>query len=276
MKLIKASHSLNIKDEIEILGNGILDIKGCHNSGRLIGEVTIIEQDAFGNVLFTSTDKNDIVLPGSIYVLEQMFKIRAANENEFKVTKPTIPGILVTDSINDEKIFGFMVGIGGEESNALSVVNYSDTSLSKVVPIKLTDNNAISANESTYFVTDTTLKTGFTAYYVKAIETPVIKSVYTDGSGDVTEPVINKPISTYAECYCNLSSNDLREYFRYTDNSVTNCRVNTLGLVAGLPVTTGSSTIYKDVRVVTGINFRTRYLDNDENTLKIIYRVYCI
>ena len=56
------------------------------------------------------------------------------------------------------------------------------------------------------------------------------------------------------------------------DGNIDRCRINTMGLVAGYP----AGTDIGGIRLITEINFKSRYLQNNDDTIKIIYRVYCM
>lgn len=146
--------SLHFREEVE-LENGKLQVKPV--SGRMIGEVTVNEYDKAGNLLFSETTHNDITLPGSIFVLEQMFKkgsetYRFLHPNAFPTEynstnvitskEYTEDGIGNTDwnakildantidnYISDEYTFGFMVGHGGETASSILAPTYEHNCL---------------------------------------------------------------------------------------------------------------------------------------------------
>ena len=50
------------------------------SSGKIIGAVTVDEYNKAGELIFSETTHNDVTLPGSIFVLEQIFKTAAHSE----------------------------------------------------------------------------------------------------------------------------------------------------------------------------------------------------
>ena len=105
-------------------------------SGRFVGEVQINEYDAYGRKVFSDTAYNDITLPGSIFMLEQMFKVKATNRFTHPMTN--LPTVIngksidgsnsissqTSDNIFNQKVFGFMVGNGGESGGNVIAPDY--------------------------------------------------------------------------------------------------------------------------------------------------------
>lgn len=271
--------SLKIKDELSI-ENGILNVK--HTSARMIGEVTIEEVDPLGNVVFSSTNYNDITIGGATFILEQMFK-KASGNSRFNLTgfndKQWESNI--TDSyIIEEKILGFMIGIGGEDGLSVKAPNFTATRLDQFIPFRTyTPDNPISdSDKSSYFLSSSiTLNgTNYTGLYAKKFNEIDIVPEYADGSGVVTVDnmaITDSPIYTYAKLVMDIDTVDVREYFRAADGTISNCRVNQLGLIAGRQL---SGDVYDDMKLVTIVNFKGRDLSNDENTLKMRYKIYCM
>ena len=85
--------------------------------------------------------------------------------------------------------------------------------------------------------------------------------------------ITDSPIYTYAKLVMDIDTVDVREYFRAADGTISNCRVNQLGLIAGRQL---SGDVYDDMKLVTIVNFKGRDLSNDENTLKMRYKIYCM
>ena len=148
-------------------------------------------------------------------------------------------------------------------------------------------------------------------YYAKAFNgNPKIYTKWSDGSGPVEDKDkdgkidVNVPILTYGEISLNICENDIREYFEKRDDGLENCYINQLGLVAGKPVwvqdqngrwkkdssgtysrITNKSEFGKpdnyrldfdDIHLVTTLNFKTKELSNNENTIKFTYKIYCL
>ena len=292
--------SLKINESL-LMNGELLEIHN-HISGKFIGEVTVEEIDKFGNTIFSETSRNDITLPGSIYVLEQMFKKCAKNISRFNHPINNLPigsyspntinnsgdlgsstidsEKLTEDYISSERIFGFMVGRGGETAGSLLSPRYESTNLEdhtntpSFLPIRKvnkSDADPLDGNTKYYLKYENSDNKYF---YAKGFETePTINVKYGDGSGDVTNSNIDYdvPILTYAEVVLNISEQDIREYFNAVDSS--ECYINQLGLVAGKPTDDGD---YEDIKLVTYLNFKTKDLSNDENKIRFTYKVYCL
>ena len=280
-------------------------VLGSHDSGRMIGKVTIDEYDAFGRKIFTSTETNDITLPGSIFVLEQMFKTKAGknrflhttafpkayNSNE-TMTKDFNKDD-VGDKLNEEFVFGFMVGNGGESGSGVVAPKYDSTYLRKetdtigdnsnisFLPFRIildSDDNFVNETDHTKY-TLPVVSEGKTYYFAKKFEDDIqIYSKWADGSGDVSESELgySTPILSYAEAKLKINASDLRDFFG--EGNIDSCAINQLGLVAGLKKSTNEKGIdeFDDVKLVTCVNFKARDLSNTENMLQITYKIYCI
>ena len=99
--------SLRFREDVNLNGNKL--VMSNHVSGRLIGEVTTETYNRAGKLLFSETDKNDITLPGSIFVLEQIFKrgsqsYRFLHPNEFPIefNNPNTMKLKVYSHDNDD------------------------------------------------------------------------------------------------------------------------------------------------------------------------------
>ena len=120
------------------------------------------------------------------------------------------------------------------------------------------------------------LVSGKTYYYGKKFDsTPVIRHLFTDGSevpANISETGSTKGIRVFSESICVLSNKDIREYFMLVDGNIDKCRINSLGLVSGYL----SNSDYGGVRLATTVNFRSRYLSNNDDSVRITYRMYCL
>lgn len=298
--------SLRIKEEISF--NGKL-LSMPTSSSKMIGVVDVTEYDAYGRKIFSTRNMNDITLPGSIFMLEQMFKTQADSERRF--LHPTSAFNYKYDSsetfaadassvetqpidLGEQKVFGFMVGIGGSDSGANVIApNYNISSLTKFVPFRSSsDQDEISELNKEYTFAFANGNTKY--FYVKKFDIDtdsgvsdnsnrLIRAQWADGSGDVNANEVGltttTPIVAYAQCELNVNAYDVRNYFG--DMNLDSCAINQLGLVAGQPITKtnddGSTyTDYTDVKLISCVNFKARDLSNTENTLKITYKIYCL
>ena len=290
--------TLTINDnKIEVLANK------C--SGKFVGEVTLNEYDAYGRKVFTERTYNDITLPGSVFILEKMFGIinKEPNKEHPSFMHPSAGFPIISDSTDigtrennygdgGDIIVGFMAGIGGENGSGVYAPNYVTTALSDsnnnntFIPfVSNTEiTNHINSKNWSEEVNAADIKkykdqykfsienNNNTYYYVKTIESPEIKVTAADGSGDVTEETLtsykDKPVLAYVQTTLKIDSDDLRVYFGNGGDAY----VNQIGLVSG-NLTNGE---LSSVRLVTCVNFKSRDLSNSDNTLEIIYRLYCV
>lgn len=285
--------SLLTKEKLII--NGV--VEPTHTSGKLIGEVQIIEKDKFGRTVFSTTDYNDITIAGSQFILEQLGKLPGNDNQRFY-----FPSLSSNDNnlIGQEKIIGFMVGCNGENSVGIHPVKYAEYVLSggsgDVSSLMYFKNNDDINKIDTLMgdksqVSDSNgnkLSTGEDylcplndKYYVKKPEQDLtIHHIWSDGSGSYTTDVnendttnYNIPISSYIEAKLYIDSMDCRKFFVNRDGGVSNCTVNQIGLITG--VINNDKTI-TNMRLLTSLNFKGRELSNYENTLTFIYRIYCL
>lgn len=295
--------SLLIKDSLDI-DNGIL--KTNHISARLVGEVSIEEVDPFGNIVFSSKEYNDLTIGGATFILEQMFK-KASNNARFNLTtnssnisnSPNWNTPSSSDDpnkyIEDEKIFGFMVGIGGEDGVSIKAPSFTVQQLDEFIPFRMypaVGSSTVDNDKKKLYampLSTTVNGSSYTGLYVKKFNDSSnttqnsgvdIVPEYTDGSGEVTSSNINttdSPIYTYAKAIMEIDTDDVREYFLAKDGILSNCRINQIGLVAGkYNGTSDNIDNYTDVKLVTIVNFKGRDLSNTENTLKMRYKIYCM
>lgn len=289
---------MKFNESIEF-SDGALNVP-MHTSGRLVGRLTINEYDAYGRKIFSSTEENDITLPGSIFVLEQMFKVKAnkrflhknklfpigtAGSGEYATKDGWNEGTDIP--LKDEKIFGFMVGNGGEEGSGVIAPKYESTMLAdnngaaSFLPFQIIKSGQTFDEQDKYCLSYNDIQNKKTYYYVKKFDTTThtegasISSKWADGSGDVSEDEItsySSPILTYAECVLTISATDLRDYFG--ESNIDHCAINQLGLVSGYY--NSAINDWDDVKLVTCVNFKSRDLSNSENRLQITYKIYCL
>lgn len=281
--------SIAFRESLKIISKGS-EVLLNHTSGRIIGEVEALELDMMGNVVFSyGKEYNDVILTGSTFVLEQMFKQRAPINISTLSEDMDINGDieLTTENLKDEYVFGFMVGIGGvsEMNEGVGIVNavqYTDKTLATMLPFRVVNSELEGQDAENYFMKKYHILDGDTeerySYYAKKFTgEPVIKHLFTDGSEvppNISETGTDRSIRTFTEMTCDVNAQDIRDYFNIKYQSLDNCRVNTIGLVAGFK--DDESGDMAGARLVTAINFKNRELNNTENTIRFIYRIYCI
>lgn len=302
--------SLTIKEEKITLPS--------HSSGRMIGEVTLTEKDKNGNVVSTETTYNDITLPGCVFILEQLFNVLANNDDskrykhtttvpvgkygdtttatlntystsQYTTTKASLP---TKDELVQEYVFGFMVGNGGEDSNAVISPRFESTYIedatssshnSSFLPLRKvsTGVNVDGDSEKYYMKTSVSgvgTSTGYDYYYAKSfLNPPTIVISRLDGN-DVGE-ASESPVVTYARMQFTINNTDLREYF--ADKTSESCYINQIGLVGGFPIRkeiggVDTTVDFTDIRLITTLNFLKKDLTNNENSITFTYKMYCL
>lgn len=295
---IKLSESLSFSNG-KIIAND--------KSTRLIGVLDTIGYDELGRVIFTDSNTNEVTIAGSSFILEQMFKTPASNSrflhpnsfpilygNDNKITKPTLDinqwnnntnGDTIDSAyIGNEKIFGFMIGVGGVDARSAITPKFEITSLQNYastpsyIPFRIVPSSEADPTDD-----GVKYRLGITSnnkkyYFAKEfINTPEIKAEWSDGSGEVTNndlSLYNVPISSYCKIVLNLSAADFREYF---DGNPGYCYISQLGLVAGKPIYSGQNLVdYDDVRLVTCVNFKEFDFTNNKNWFRLTYKIYCL
>ena len=269
---------LSMTDEAWITNpDGSIDFLKENHYTKMIGEIVTETLDLNGKVLFTSSPEyNDIVMTGSTLVLEKIFGVRAnliisTLSQDMNINPSVAPSTL---NLPTEQIIGFMVGYGGAGSTIGDVisVNYVDKTVASIIPFRMVAAPLATLDAAPYFMVGQV--SGQSCYYGKKFEnTPQIMHLFTDGT-DVPANITttSKGIRVFAEMVCVVSTTDIREYFNSINGNLDQCRVNSLSLVSGYP----AGADYGGIRIATKINFRSRYLTNNSDSLRITYRVYCI
>lgn len=287
----------SLKTKEQLIVNG--DIQPGHTSGRMIGEVKIIEKDKFGRTVFSTTDYNDITISGSTFILGQLAKIEPNEQQRFLFN--LLSDTYNPNKINDEKLIGFTVGYNGENNVGVLPVKYADqtlggsyNTLADIPYLKtkeqldeidnLKGNNEFATDSNGNKLSDKSkyILSKENNYYIKRHESLSIHHIWSDGSGSYTSSVnssnstnYNIPISSYVEAKLYLDSMDCREYFKSKEGyGLAKCNINQIGLITGAEDVTDNSIC--NLRLITSLNFKTRELHNYENTLTFIYRIYCL
>lgn len=296
--------SLRTKEKLIING----EIAPTHTSGRLIGEVKIIEKDKYGRTVFSTTEYNDITIGGSTYILEQLIKSES-NDNQRFLMDILSSKTYNSNFIKDESIIGFVVGYNGENSTGISTVTYTNKFLSgsysniddivyfknedifnEYETLKMNNKMLVDANGNTLSDKDKYIAVPYNNvdqyYCIKKPENVTIHHIWSDGSGSFTTDDVsgdndknyNIPISSYIELKLYIDSADCRNYFiNKTNYGLAKCGINQIGLVTGVDRTNSDidNGLY-NLRLLTSLNFKTRELHNYENTLTFLYRIYCL
>jgi hypothetical protein len=280
-----------IKDECLVELNGdifnIADDKHCLKVGGSVTANVLHETNVDGQIVnimgetIFEDDHNDIIITGSTFLLEQAFKLRSSFTMTTLSADLNVNASILPDGSNvgQEYIFGFMVGTGGSGSvkGDIIAVNYTDKDLTQLVPFRTvpTVSDLSDADKAKYAMKKQV--GNYYQYYTKKFEiTPVIKHLFIDGTEippNVNETGASKGIRIFTEMICDINSRDLREYFNVTSGNIDRCRVNTLGIVAGIPTAGGE---FACVRMIAKINFNDFMLRDLESGLRFTYKMYCV
>lgn len=277
-------HKLKMGDSIHFIDTpkGLLHYLATSpdpgHAKRLIGEVIFSEKDALGNELFSKPEYNDVVIEGSISVLEKLLGSRSTWNPETISEQLDINASVSPDNTNlkEEFIFGFMIGDGGSGASQGSVnaVNYASASVPGYFPFRQTTSQLTGDTAAKYCLYK--LEDGKHKYYGKKfLEDPVIKVLYTDGSDvptTITTTGTSKGIRVFSQMICKIDKEDGREYFTDKYGSITQARFNSLGLIMGFP----HNGDFAHVTLTTLLNFRDKELNNNKNDPKMIYTIYCV
>lgn len=250
--------------------------------------------DQFGNILFSKA-QNNVVLGGSIYVLEKLLNVRADLQvedlNSIMGINTDHPVFTVDDIIpKDHCICLWGVGIGGcgDTIGSTKPVNFYEREIGsngnsmEMVPFRVVDHELSSTDKEKYFF-HKDLGEGNTAYYLKRFqnEKPVIKVLFDDGIEDedgteVTADVYNTSsranIEVFAEINLFLTKKDVREYFNLL-GEIEKARINSIALCTGIKVEYEYGKYdYSHVNMITKLNFGNEMLENKEITFR--YRIF--
>lgn len=249
--------------------------------------------DGMGNVIF-SRKQNNVVLGGSIYVLEKLLNVRAGLQVE---TLNNIMGInnesvafSDTDIIPKEHflcLWGIGIGGAGDTIGNVHPVNFyereigSKNNSTEMIPFRVV-NEPLSETEKEMYYFHKDLGDGMMGYYLKKFAAdPTIKVLWNDGidgedGTEVTADVWNTDkttaIEVFAEITLFLSKKDGREYFDLIDE-IEKARINTISLCTGLRAEYESGKYdYQNVLMMTKLNFGNEMLENKEITFR--YRIF--
>lgn len=249
--------------------------------------------DQFGNVLFTRK-QNNVVLGGSIYVLEKLLNVRsslqAATLNDIMTINNTNPAFTATDTIPQNHymcLWGAGIGGSGDSIGSVKTVNFYEREIgsngnnAEMVPFRVVDSILTGTDATQYFFRKQMANNQY-GYYLKAFQsTPTIKILWNDGvdgedGTEVTADVYNTnrtdAIEVFAEILLQLTQKDIREYFTML-GTIEKARVNTIALCCGIKQEISSGVYdYANVVMDTKLNFGNEMLENKDITFR--YRIF--
>lgn len=264
---------VGVRDEL-MLSDGRLLVGGLDKT-KVVG-VLEITNGITGRKMFRF---NDIILPGSTYILEQMFKRRSSFgqttlSQDLQIKHTIVPN---QDNLKNETIFGIMIGNGGVETpDMIRAVKFKDKSVSGMIPIRVVDTTAdLSTADQAKYAMKKQVGSKF-YYYGKRFDVdPVVRHLFTDGTEvppniDTVDTTLG--ILAFAEVVFTISPQDVREWYVATYGNIANCRFNSITLVAGFL----DGTDFAGVRAVTKLNIPNMFLRDAESFYTFSYKVYII
>ena len=283
--------TMNLDDKLGVKKDMLY---GVHTTrqGKLF-RTSIDAVDQFGNTLFTQLE-NNVVLGGSLYVLEKLFNVRSplqvATLNEINQINADSSKVSPTDPFpSDHYVCLWGVGIGGSGDAIGNVrpVNFYEREIgskgnsTEMVPFRVVDAPLTGRDAEKYFFRKS-LTGGKIGYYLKTFESkPVIKTLWGDGvdgedGTEVTADVYNTDrqddIEVFAEIVLHLTKREIREYFTMI-GQVEKARMSTIALCAGIKHEVSSGVYdYANISMITKLNFGNEMLENKEITFR--YRIF--
>lgn len=275
MNILKIDEFVNSKEYHQIVkSSGITQRKPFDND--------VLAVDNSGNPLFTC--KNTVILSGALFITSKMFNL---NYPIYPTTVNTDLNVNASENPSglnglrrDDIVTGFNIGIGGSTMTFgdVKVVRYRDKNVDTMIPFRLVPTSSdLTLDEASKYMMKRSEDTNY-AYYIKNFENnPILKCEFEDGTGvpaNIHTLSDNRVINTYVEILLKISKDDCREYFENINGDISQCRINSIGLVHGYYEGTGGNTVLKGCRNITKINVNNESLDNYEKEINIIYKIF--
>ena len=249
--------------------------------------------DQFGDPIFTRLE-NNVVLGGSIYVLEKLFNVRSGLQvdtlNNIMTINNATPAFGATANIPQDHcicLWGIGTGGSGDAIGTVKDVKFYEREIgsngvsSEMIPFRVTDTELVGAEAENYWFKKE-LTGGKKGYFLKKFASvPAIKALWCDGvdgedgtevHGAVHNTDRQDAIEVFAEMSLHLTKKDVREYFTLTGD-IEKARINTIALCAAVKQKLSDGTFdYSNVMMITKLNFSNEMLENKEITFR--YRIY--
>jgi hypothetical protein len=243
----------------------------------------VIAFDNSGKPLFTN--KNMVILSGALFILSKMFNLNypilPSTINTDLGVNGTETATGVTGIRREDIVSGFNIGIGGSTLTfgQVTPVQYRDKNVSTMIPFRFVPTAAdlVIADQAKYALKRT--EGLYYAYYIKKFEsTPTLKCEFEDGTNvaaNVHTLTDERIINTYVEILMKVSKDDCREYFENLNGNISQCLINSIGLVHGYYEDIGGGILdLKGIRNITKFNTNNEALDNYEKEINIVYKVF--
>ena len=269
--------------------------------GSGLGTATrVIVKDENGKILFSG--HNTTVLPGRIALLEEMFGIERNAQQH--LTLNTILGIphsetstVLNDSTKKRQTLWFMAGNGAASKEVqgkyYSPKNY-ETKLYDAIPFRMVPvSNDLSASEQEQYRLRKIVSYGgvdYAAYYAKRFDAGVINLEYNDASysplesdtvpvdeNDSSHRLAGGSVLAYIQFTLTITEEELKEYFRITNGSLSGAVMNEIGLVLGADLANSLDNNRKELsnaELFAKIVSSNVAMDSDSVSRIVEYRVY--
>lgn len=292
-------HSMKLSERLGINDSADFKSSNHHEKRGLRGEVLVGHDVSIDPVTGLSIlgeeicrkdfDPNEILLSGSIFVLEKIFNVSCSMNIEYlnNIMNIGTTGVPVTEKYpRANGISLWTVGLGGCGDNRkdITTVYQQQRQLNNIIPFRVVDEPFAEGTEEyeKYYLMRQE-SDGRYAYYGKTFaKPPVITPLWRDAADDKDgSPVVESdytstrttPIEVFAECLCVIEKEDFREYFELYDD-IEDARFNEVGLASGILSTLEDGRAeYKQVHQVSCCHFTNEPLHMDKD-MSIIYRWY--
>ena len=257
-------------------------------STRIVGRVhALYRSEIDGHPIFTSEDAdNTLLIVGGVFLSERINNWRST------FAPPSVDEILgvhtvdqidrSNNTIAQEKVCGFMIGIGGSGDvwGAIRPVHRTALTVPEPIPFRVVPvSEDLTGNLRRRYILRV-VRGNYVYYYGRRFDaTRDINVEYEDGTvvpsnayigGDVN----GKFVKTFTKYHLDINEVEVREYFKMVDGSTLRSRVNSVGLITGYPgrSTDGSGAEeYFNVRTITTANLNNRELKDTHSTADYDY-----
>ena len=275
-------------------GFSVEDLCSCGTKTRVM-----IKDSKTGKVLFDG--HNTTVLGGRLHLLEKSFGITPDITQH--LTLNTIMGIehsetnrVFQNKIDRDAIY-FMAGKGASSvavpGKIFSPKNY-ETKLYDAIPFRMVPvSNDLSASEQEQYRLRKIVSYGgvdYAAYYAKRFDAGVINLEYNDASytplesdtvpvdeNDSSHRLAGGSVLAYIQFTLTITEEELKEYFRITNGSLSGAVMNEIGLVLGADLANSLDNNRKELsnaELFAKIVSSNVAMDSDSVSRIVEYRVY--
>ena len=269
-------------------GNPI--VTGARPTLSVRGKIRCVGAD--GSIINTH---NCTVYGGRRFIIESLFRQIPAADQQLTLNKILNVNDQVTLT-DEEKLSRCVclvgVGTGGAGTTFGSVIDATanDNNLFNIIPMRTISSPLSGDNAEKYFMRklETINGSNYYNYYLKRVDCNGVfakhenvdyepKESDNDAVHDENNPLSLYNIQTFTTIPIEISSDDIKDYFRATDGDINMARFNELALYIGIPKTVHSGeTTYTDyvlVEAFSHLTFNNRPMDNEGARYDFTYYV---